>query len=106
GTSGFVGEFLVILSSFQAKPWIAGLAATILISGAAYTLWLYKRVIFGDVANEGVASLTDIVPREKLVLVLLAIAVLAFGIWPAPIFDMMHASVENLVQHMLQPKVG
>jgi NADH-quinone oxidoreductase subunit M len=106
GTSGFVGEFLVILSSFQAAPWIAFLAATILIFGAAYTLWMYKRVIFGDIANEGVASLSDITPREKLFLVLLAVTVLLFGVWPAPIFDMMHVSVENLVQHMLQSKVG
>lgn len=106
GTSGFVGEFLVILSSFQANFWIAFLAATTLILGAAYTLWMYKRVIFGDVANDNVAELKDINMREAFILAMLAIVVLLFGIWPAPIFDIMHASVEHLVTHILQTKLG
>jgi NADH-quinone oxidoreductase subunit M len=106
GTSGFVGEFLVILASFQASPWIAFAAATILVLGAAYTLWMYKRVVFGDVANDRVAGLADVSAREFAVLALLALAVLAFGLWPAPLFDLMHPSMENLFQHMSLSKVG
>jgi NADH-quinone oxidoreductase subunit M len=106
GTSGFVGEFLVILASFQASPWIAFAAASILVLGAAYTLWMYKRVIFGDVANEMVAELKDLDGSERLVLGLLAIVVLLFGVWPAPLLDVMHPSVENLLQHILQSKTG
>ncbi len=106
GTSGFVGEFLVILGSYQANFWIAFLAAITLILGAAYTLWMYKRVIFGEIANDNVAELKDINSRETFILVILAIVVLLFGIWPAPIFDMMHPSVENLFQHVLQSKTG
>ena len=106
GTSGFVGEFLVILSSFQASPWIAMLAATILILGAAYTLWMYKRVIFGEIANESVAELKDISRREGLVLALLAVVVLLFGVWPAPLFELMHSSIEHLFEQALQSKLG
>ena len=106
GTTGFVGEFLVILASYQSSFWIAFLAATILILGAAYTLWMYKRVIYGDVANENVAELKDINSREIFFLSLLAIAVLVFGIWPAPIFDMMHPTIENLFEHIIQSKTG
>ncbi|VFM99771.1 MAG: NADH dehydrogenase subunit M [Candidatus Kentron sp. G] len=105
GTSGFVGEFMVILASFQAKAWIAFLAATILILGAAYTLWMYKRVVYGPVANDGVASLTDINGREFLILALLAITVLLFGLWPAPLLEVMGPSIENLVEHMAVSKV-
>jgi len=106
GTTGFVGEFLIILSSFQASFWIAFLAATIFILGAAYTLWMYKRVFFGDVTNDNVAELKDITVREGVILSLLAIVVLLFGIWPAPIFEIMHPSIEHLVEHVLQLKVG
>ena len=106
GTSGFVGEFLVILGSYQASFWIAFLAATIMILGAAYTLWMYKRVIFGDVANERVAELTDISPREKFFLAALALAVLFLGIWPAPLFDVMHPTFEHLFNHIIQSKIG
>jgi NADH-quinone oxidoreductase subunit M len=106
GTSGFVGEFLVILGSYQASFWIAFLAALTLILGAAYTLWMYKRVIFGDVANEDVAELKDINSREMFFLSVLAIAVLLFGIWPAPLFEMMQPSIENLFQHIIQSKTG
>ncbi len=105
GTSGFVGEFLVILSSYQASFWIAFLAASILILGAAYNLWLYKRVIFGDVANEKVQGLQDINNREFLIMSLLAIAVLLFGLWPAPLFEIMGPTIEHLVSHVLQSKV-
>jgi NADH-quinone oxidoreductase subunit M len=105
GTSGFVGEFLVILGSFKASFWIAFIAATILILGAAYTLWMVKRVIFGAVEKESVASLTDINARETLILTILAIVVLFFGIWPDPLVDVMHASVQNLLEHVSQSKV-
>jgi NADH-quinone oxidoreductase subunit M len=104
-TSGFVGEFLVILASFQANFWIAFGAATIMILGAAYTLWMIKRVIYGAVGNEKVASLTDINGRETLILATLAIVVLLFGIWPAPLLDVMHATVQNLMEHILVSKI-
>jgi NADH-quinone oxidoreductase subunit M len=105
GTSGFVGEFLVILSSFQADFWIAFLAALTLILGAAYTLWMYKRVMFGDIANEQVAELKDINSRETLILTLLAFVVLLFGLWPAPVFEVMHPTIEHLFEHIIQPKI-
>jgi NADH-quinone oxidoreductase subunit M len=105
GTSGFVGEFLVILSSFKSSFWIAFLAATTLILGAAYTLWLVKRVIFGEVGNDAVASLQDIKPRETVMLSALALAVLLFGVWPDPLVNVMHASAENLVTHVSVSKL-
>jgi NADH-quinone oxidoreductase subunit M len=105
GTSGFVGEFMVILSAFQANFWFAFLSAMTLILGAAYSLWLAKRVIFGAVVNPQVKSLQDINIREALVLGILAVAILFFGLWPQPLVDMMHASVENLLQHIVQSKV-
>ena len=105
GTSGFVGEFMVILSSFKANFWFAFLAATTLILGAAYTLWMVKRVIFGDVANDNVAALEDINKREFFVLGILAIAVLLFGLWPAPLLEVMEPTVNNLLQHMMQSKL-
>jgi NADH-quinone oxidoreductase subunit M len=106
GTSGFVGEFMVILASYRADFWFAFLAATTLIIGAAYTLWMVKRVVFGDVTNDGVAGLTDINPRERLVLGSLALAVLGLGIWPAPLVEVMDASVENLLRHIAISKLG
>ncbi len=105
GTSGFVGEFMVILSSFKASFWFAFLAATILLLGAAYNLWLYKRVIYGKVANEGVASLQDITGREFLILSALAVVVLLFGLWPAPLLDVMRPTLDHLVQHIVQSKL-
>jgi NADH-quinone oxidoreductase subunit M len=104
GTSGFVGEFMVILAAFQANFWYAFLAAVTLILGAAYSLWLVKRVIFGEVANQNVAQLEDINAREALVLGTLAVAVLLVGLWPEPLVNLMHASVEQLLQHIQQPK--
>ncbi len=104
-TSGFVGEFLVILASFRADFWYAFLAAVTLILGAAYTLWLVKRVIFGAVANEHVAALKDVNGREFFVLGVLAIAVLLLGVWPAPLLDVMRPTVENLVQHITVSKL-
>ncbi len=105
GTSGFVGEFLVILASFRADFWYAFLAAMTLILGAAYTLWLVKRVLFGAVANHHVAELKDVNAREFIVLAVLAVAVLALGIWPAPLLEVMRPTVENLVQHIMASKL-
>ncbi|OGI42679.1 MAG: NADH-quinone oxidoreductase subunit M [Candidatus Muproteobacteria bacterium RBG_16_64_11] len=98
GTSGFVGEFLVILGAFQVNVWYALAAGTTLIFGAAYTLWMYKRVIFGAVRHDKVATLEDATGREILFLSLLAAAVLAMGVWPNPFLDVMHVSVENLLK--------
>jgi NADH-quinone oxidoreductase subunit M len=105
GTSGFVGEFMVILAAFRADVWFAVLAATTLIVGAAYTLWMVKRVVFGEVTSDGVAALKDINGREALVLGLLAIAVLTLGLWPAPLVNVMDASVANLVKHVAVSKL-
>jgi NADH-quinone oxidoreductase subunit M len=105
GTSGFVGEFMVILASFKASFWIAFLAATTLILGAAYTLWMVKRVIFGDIANANVKELVDINKREFLILALLAIAVLALGLWPDPLVNVMHPTIDNLLQHISVSKL-
>jgi len=104
-TSGFVGEFMVILAAWRADPWIAFVAALTLILGAAYTLWLVKRVIFGAVANDAVAALTDLDLRERIVLGTLAVAVLFFGLYPAPLVDVMHASVEHLLQQVMTSKL-
>ena len=105
GTSGFVGEFLVILASFKASFWYAFFAATTLILGAAYTLWMVKRTIFGAVANEGVAALYDVNFRETLVLAAIAVFVLGLGLWPAPLIDLMSPTVDNLVAHITQSKL-
>ena len=106
GTSGFVGEFMVILASFRADFWYAFLAATTLIIGAAYTLWMVKRVIFGEVTNDGVAALQDMNRREFIVLGTLAAAVLLLGLWPAPLVEVMDASVSNLLQHIAVSKLN
>jgi NADH-quinone oxidoreductase subunit M len=106
GTSGFVGEFLVILASFKANVWYAFLAGTTLVLGAAYTLWLVKRVIFGEIANDKVAALKDLNGREFLVLGLLALAVLLVGLWPAPLLDVMRASTQHLAEQLLFSKIA
>ena len=105
GTSGFVGEFMVILASFKASFWIAFLAATTLVLGAAYTLWMIKRVIFGEVANDNVKALTDINKREFLYLAILAIAILVLGVWPDPLVKVMHPTIENLLNHLTISKI-
>ena len=104
-TSGFVGEFMVILGAIKFNFWIGFAAATTLILGAAYTLWMYKRVVFGAVANDHVAELTDINGREFLFLALLALCVLAMGIYPFPFTEVMHASVDNLLKHVAVSKL-
>ena len=103
-TSGFVGEFLVIMGAMKKSFWLAFVAATTLVLGAGYTLWMYKRVIFGAVANDHVAALKDLNPRELIVLGLLAIAVLWLGVYPLPLVDVMHASVNDLLRHVAIPK--
>jgi NADH-quinone oxidoreductase subunit M len=104
-TSGFVGEFTVILGAMQANFWYAFAAATTLIFGAAYTLWMYKRVVFGAVANPHVAELKDINLREFLVLGLLAIAVLVMGVWPAPFAEVIHTAVADVLSHVAHSKL-
>jgi NADH-quinone oxidoreductase subunit M len=105
GTSGFVGEFLVILAAVKANFWLGFTAAITLILGAAYTLWMYKRVIFGAVANANVAALRDIGRREFWLLAALAIAVLAMGIYPKPLIDVMHVSVTDLLAQVARTKL-
>jgi NADH-quinone oxidoreductase subunit M len=105
GTSGFVGEFLVIMGAVKTNFWYAFAAATTLIFGAAYTLWMYKRVMFGAVANDKVAKLQDINLREFLVLALLAVAVMAMGLYPDPYAEVLHTAVDDLVTHVMQSKL-
>jgi NADH-quinone oxidoreductase subunit M len=104
-TSGFVGEFMVIMGAMKANFWLAFVAATTLVFGAAYTLWMYKRVIFGPVANSHVAALKDLNAREALVLGSLAIAVLFMGVYPLPFTEVMHASVNELLRHVTASKL-
>ena len=104
-TSGFVGEFMVIMGAMKANFWIALTAATIGILGAAYTLWMYKRVIFGAVANDHVAKLGDLNYREIIVLGTLALAVLWMGVYPKPFTEVMHSSVSDLLRHVAVPKL-
>jgi NADH-quinone oxidoreductase subunit M len=105
GTAGFVGEFMVILSAFKANFWIAFVAATTLIVGAGYTLWMVKRVLFGEITNDKVAALQDINSREFLILATLAVAVLFFGLYPAPLLEVMDATVRHLIEHIAVSKV-
>ncbi|MBT0963786.1 NADH-quinone oxidoreductase subunit M [Denitromonas iodatirespirans] len=105
GTSGFVGEFMVALGAVQYNFWVAFAAATTLILGAAYTLWMYKRVVFGAIGNEEVAKLEDINGREFAFLAILAICTLIMGIYPLPITEVMHASVNDLLQHVATSKL-
>jgi NADH-quinone oxidoreductase subunit M len=104
-TSGFVGEFMVIMGAMKASFWLAFVAATTLVLGAAYTLWMYKRVIFGAVANKEVGALKDLDPREFAVLAALAAAVLFMGVYPLPFTEVMHASVHELLKHVASPKI-
>jgi len=106
GTSGFVGEFMVILAAFHANFWFAFIAATTLLLGAAYSLWLVKRVFYGEVSNDGVAALKDLGTREWIMMVTLAVFVLGVGLWPYPLIEMMEVSIQNLVEHIVQSKIG
>jgi NADH-quinone oxidoreductase subunit M len=105
GTSGFVGEFLVIIASFRASFWYAFLAAVTLVLGASYTLWLVKRVVFGPVANAKVAALKDLNSREFIVLTALALAVLIVGVWPAPLLKVMQPTIQHLVSLAVATKL-
>ena len=106
GTSGFIGEFFVILASFQADWRIALIAATTLVLGAAYSLWLYKRVIFGKVANDKIARLEDVNSREKMILITLAVLIVALGLYPQPLIEMMQPSIEKIIQLGQSSKIG
>jgi NADH-quinone oxidoreductase subunit M len=106
GTAGFVGEWMVILGTVQANFWLAALAATALVFGAAYTLWMVKRVYFGAVANDHVKELTDINSREFLMLGILALAVLWMGVYPKPFTDVMQVSVTELLKHVATSKLN
>jgi NADH-quinone oxidoreductase subunit M len=105
-TAGFVGEWMVILGAVKYNFWIGGAAATALIFGAAYTLWMYKRVYLGPVANDDVKALVDINSREFLMLALLAVAVLYMGIYPKPFTDVMNTSVADLLKHVATSKLN
>lgn len=105
GTSGFVGEFMIILSSIQANFWITAFAATTLIIGAAYTLYMYKRVFFGEITNPKIETLTDIRGVELLVFILLGATILFLGVYPEPLLNLQHATVGHLLQLSLQSKV-
>jgi len=105
GTAGFVGEWMVILAAIKFNFWVGLAAATALIFGAAYTLWMVKRVYLGPVANDDVRDLQDINAREYLVLAILALAVLAMGLYPKPFTDVMDVSVVSLLKHVAQTKL-
>jgi NADH-quinone oxidoreductase subunit M len=105
GTSGFVGEFLVVLGTIKISFWYTFLAATTLIFGAAYTLWMVKRVIYGAVGNDKVAALVDVDKRELLFLTILAVAVLAMGLYPKPLADVMNPTIQELLRHVAQSKL-
>ena len=105
GTGGFVGEWMVILGAVKLSFWIAALAATALILGAAYSLWMYKRVYFGEIANDHVRHLTDINAREFGIMAVLAVATLWMGVYPKPFTDVMHVSVTELLKHVAVTKL-
>jgi NADH-quinone oxidoreductase subunit M len=105
GTSGFVGEFMVILGALQANFLFAFLAATTLIFGAAYTLWMVKRVYYGDIANSHVAELKDIGKREFLIMAILALMTLGLGVYPKPLTDLTHATTNTLLSHLSKSKL-
>jgi NADH-quinone oxidoreductase subunit M len=104
-TSGFIGEFLVIMGAVKVNFWYAFLAATTLVFGAAYTLWMVKRVLYGEIANENVAALRDVGRRELLFLVVLAVCVLALGLYPKPLSDVMNPTIQRLLEHVAESKL-
>ncbi|MBP9654358.1 MAG: NADH-quinone oxidoreductase subunit M, partial [Rhodocyclaceae bacterium] len=101
----FVGEFMVILGAIKVNFWFGFAAAITLILGAAYTLWMIKRVVYGPVANPHVAEMADVNAREFAILAVLALCVLGMGLYPLPFTDVMHASVDNLLKHVAVPKL-
>ncbi|MEP7138038.1 MAG: NADH-quinone oxidoreductase subunit M, partial [Caldimonas sp.] len=106
GTAGFVGEWMVILGAVKVNFWIAMLAASTMVWGAGYTLWLVKRVYFGPIANDHVRELVDIGKREFTMLAILAVAILAMGLYPKPFTDVMHTSVTSLLRHVSVSKIA
>jgi len=104
-TSGFIGEFMVVMGAIKVNFWYAFLAGTTLIFGAAYTLWMVKRVLYGEVANENVAALRDVGRRELVFLVLLAVCVLALGLYPKPLADVMNPTIQQLLAHIAESKL-
>jgi NADH-quinone oxidoreductase subunit M len=106
GTSGFVGEFLVLIGAFSVNSWLAALAALGIILGAAYMLYLYRRVIFGALTKESLKRITDLTPREVAVFAPLVVLVLWMGIYPSTFLDMMHVSVDNLVNRLEMARAG
>lgn len=106
GTSGFVGEFLILLSSFKGSFWVALLASLTLVIGAAYTLWMYKRVFYGPIANEGVAMLRDVNFLEVVIFILMAAAVFFIGLYPAPLLAIFHGTVGHLLELSMRSKLG
>ena len=105
GTSGFVGEFMVIMGAVEYNFWIGLLAATTLILAASYSLWMVKRVVFGEVTNDNVRALTDVNTREFAILGILALAALYMGVYPKPFTDVMHVSVQALLEHIAVSKL-
>ena len=105
GTSGFVGEFTVIMASFRINLWVAFFAAITLIIGAVYSLWLIKRVIFGVPLNERISGMQEMTMIEALPLVILALLIVTLGLWPAPLVEIMSMSIENLVNHIAFSKL-
>ncbi len=100
GTAGFVGEFLVLVGAFQANSWVAALAATGVILGAVYMLYLYRRIVFGKLTKETLKSIKDLSPREILIFAPLLVLVFWMGVYPAPFLKVMHVSASNLAKHM------
>ena len=98
GTSGFVGEFMIILSTFKASFWVTLLAASTLVIGATYTLWMYKRVFFGEVVSSSVATLKDVGWIDQLVFSLLAFVVIWLGVYPEPLLNVLHSTIGHLLQ--------
>ena len=105
GTIGFVGEFIVIMAAVKVNFWYGFFAATTLITGASYTLWMYKRVVFGAVVHPAVMEMKDINGREIIVMAVLAMAVLAMGLYPLPLMEVMHTTVDDLLAHVARSKL-
>jgi NADH-quinone oxidoreductase subunit M len=106
GTAGFVGEFMIIMSAFQANFWIAAIASLTLLLSASYTLWMYKRVFFGPVGNEHVAGFTDITWTEKVNYILLAAGIFFIGLYPQPIINVLRVSIGHLLLQSLPPDLA
>ena len=106
GTSGFVGELLVLVGAYQVASWLAALAATGIVLGAAYMLWLYRRVVFGELEKEALKSILDLNRREILVFAPIIVGVLWLGVYPNSFLDVMHVSVENLIALSEPSKMG